>query len=308
MYQFLLMGFVIAACSSGRARGLCRLFVIAMYLHSGLSKLDWEFLHNGGPSFLAYGAKALGITLRWPWSAASLQGIVALMPCWEIGVAVALAFRARRLGVFAACMLHVMLLAILGPRGMNHSLNVLIWNATFLLEIPLLFAAAPIDSVAARPRGRLERVCDGAATTVMIAAAILPLGERAGYWDTWPSFGLYASSNERSYVNVSAAADFPHPVRPASQHQSRDVLTHVDLREWSLRERRVPLYPSARALNGVAEALAARYPDRGPAPSHVLHEGRADRRTGDRARTVLEGLDAIRRHGDTYWLNAHPAR
>ena len=69
--------------------------------------------------------------------------------------------------------------------------------------------------------------------------------------------------------------------------------------------RGVPVYPQARACNGLAEALAARYGD--PRLIRVVQWGRADRWTGRRTQVALLGLEEIRRQGDRYRLNAHPA-
>ena len=56
-------------------------------------------------------------------------------------------------------------------------------------------------------------------------------------------------------------------------------------------------------ING---SLAARYGGR--LLIRVIQWGRADRWTGERTSVECLGLDAVRRQGDRYRLNAHPAR
>jgi len=303
MYQFLLMGFAIAACSPSRAATLCRVFLIAQYVHSGLSKLDHEFRNEMGPWFLFHFCRALRIPLT-AWSGPPYDAIIMAMPCVEICVGVALAVRARRLGVAGAVALHAALLLILGPLGMRHSLNVLLWNVAMIAQVVLLFGFGSI-AASTEPSQRWASV---AASAVVIAATILPLGERSGFWDSWPSFALYSSSNERTTLGLSGTRDgFPFPLNGwGTVGVSKRSWIQLDLRRWSGEERGGPLYPSARALNGVAEAMSQRY--RGQRAAVVLHEGHADRRTGERRRVELDGLDAIRKFGDTFWLNAHPAR
>ena len=308
-YQFLLMGFAIAACPPGQAARLCRWFVIAQYLHSGLSKLDHQFMNDMGRWFLFHGANALGIKLK-SWTGPRADAMIFAMPCWELAVAGLLAFGARRLGLFGAAAMHVALIAILGPWGMDHSANVLIWNAALLVEVVLLFGVGPARVVDPNPCGRAGRVFPVIAMSLIVAAALLPLGERSGYWDTWPSFGLYSSSEDRVIIGLSGEkADFSFPVRGWGWTPHAGIYVHrvdINLQAWSLRDRRVPLYPSGRALNGVAEALGSRYV--GQRALWVRQDGRANRRSGLRQGTELIGLDAVRRHADTYWLNAHPAR
>lgn len=304
MYQFLLMGLALAACPERQAMRLGRLFVIAMYFHSGLSKLDTAFAYRAGPEFLRALEKVLHVDI--PGTPSEQAGLVLAMPCWELAIAAFLTVRLRRLGVVMAVAQHLVLLLILGPWGLNHSLNVLLWNLALIPEVVLLFLGGqPAEPLAESPR-RLASVARGA----LIAAAILPLFERAGWWDTWPSFGLYASGNERVEFQVlrAEAREWPGPVL---RHEvplpigSDSLWVEIGLKDWSLAERRVPLYPSARALSGVAEALAARHG--GPRAVRLVVYGRADRWTERRKRDEFLGLEAIRRHADSYWLNAHPA-
>ena len=70
--------------------------------------------------------------------------------------------------------------------------------------------------------------------------------------------------------------------------------------------RGVPVYPQARACNGLAEALAARYGDRRLIRVVQWGRGRSLDRPSDPVGGVPRG-DAIRRQGDRYRLNAHPA-
>ncbi len=79
----------------------------------------------------------------------------------------------------------------------------------------------------------------------------------------------------------------------------------LDLTGWSREARGVPVYPQGRACNGLAEGIAARYGGR--LLIWVVQLGRADRWTGRRTSVESLGLEAIRRPGDRYQLNAHPA-
>ncbi len=74
----------------------------------------------------------------------------------------------------------------------------------------------------------------------------------------------------------------------------------------SYRARSCRFIPAGRACNGVAEALAARY--RGARLVRVYQWGKAVPWTGERTRVECLGLEGIRRQGDRYRLNAHPAK
>jgi hypothetical protein len=138
----------------------------------------------------------------------------------------------------------------------------------------------------------------------MILAAVLPFAERSGFWDAWPSFALYSAHDERMVLLIGADDLAVYPEGVQRHFVKQGAFAFLSLGDWSLAERRAPIYPQGRALNGVAEAVAARY--RGRRPVSVLHHGRADATTGVRVTRNLFGIDEIRRHGDSYLLNAHP--
>lgn len=304
MYQFLLMGFVLATCPERYSIMLFRWLVIAIYFHSGLSKLEPTFLGGTGRQFLHFLTRPFGID-SWSWSNALRDRVVLLIPCWETGVATCLALGARRIGVVCAVLQHVGLLVILGPWGLGHSANVLLWNVAMSAEVAWLFWITQVDSETPVPVDTSTWIKQALATAVIVAACVLPFGERIGWWDTWPSFGLYSTSDTIDIIargpGVAELQGLPG-VGLDPPPRGFGAAT-ISLAEWSLSTRRVPIYPSERALNGVAEALALRY--RGIATIEVYYVRRPSRVVD--GPKLLIGPDDLRKHGNTFWLNSHPA-
>ena len=141
---------------------------------------------------------------------------------------------------------------------------------------------------------------------VFALAALLPFGERWGTWDTWPSFAVYASHNERVeiYIHQDDAQALPASVRRHLLDAGGGPWLRLDLSGWSRRERGVPIYPQARVGVGVAEGLATRY--RSLHPIRVVVLGRAGRFDGRRASETLVGRESLRRAAGRYRVNAHP--
>jgi hypothetical protein len=212
--------------------------------------------------------------------------------------------RTRRLALWGAIGLHAALIGILGPWGLGHSTIVLVWNGALIVEDVLLFRS--IDPQSADAPARESRLA-GLTSLAFMAAVLFPFGERWGVWDAWPSFALYASHSERTdvLVHVDDLAILPRAVQQNASSDGADSWRRLDLTNWSRAVRGVPVYPQTRARNGLAEALAVRVSGRHPVG--VVHWGRADRWTGTRSRVECWGLDAIRRQGERYHLNAHPA-
>ncbi|RUL87237.1 hypothetical protein [Tautonia sociabilis] len=306
VYQYALMAMALGALRRARALGLCRVLLVALYVHSGLSKLDATFAREVGPAFLTQLAGPLGLDpMSWPGplrSAASLA-----MPAWELLVGVGLAIRATRpFALVGAVLMHATLIMILGPWGLDHSTIVVVWNASLIVEGVILFGRTGLgrEVSAMEPMPRWGWAISG----VFGLAVVLPLAERWGRWDSWPSFALYASHAERVYVSVrsDALGDLPASIR-RHLRPSRlgDPWRQLDLTSWSRAERGTPPYPQARAAVGVAEALASRPGMAGSV--RAIAWGRASRFSGRRTRSEAIGLEAIRRLADGFTLNAHPS-
>jgi hypothetical protein len=299
-YEYLILGLTLSAAPEAWGLRLCRLFLIALYIHSGLSKLDVTFADELGLQFLQAATRPLGLRPEgWPESARRTAAL--LMAGAELAVGVGLAIRrTRRVALGGAVALHLSLLGILGPWGLGHSWIVLAWNLAVLAEDLLLFGPKP---------GGDRNIGRGFPPVgwVVVAAGLLPFAERAGRWDAWPSFGLYASNNERTeiYVHESDLSNLPPSLRAHLIRTDDGPWLRLDATGWSREERGVPTYPSGRVGDAIALAIEGRH--RLIRPIRVVQLGRADPLTGSRSRETLVGTEAIRRHARRYLLNAEPA-
>ena len=304
IYQYGLMALAIGGMPGGRRLGPCRFLLIALYVHSGISKLDATFVREIGAVFLERAASPLGLEPTvWPGPARAAATLA--MPASELLVGIGLLWqRTRALALGGAVLLHATLIGILGPWGLDHSTIVVVWNASLLIEGLVLFAGN---------RDRLGWALGplNLRTAPLLAvfglAIVLPVFERWGYWDTWPSFALYASHAERVHVMLheDGIGRYPEAIRRAvTPSRLGDPWHRLDLTAWSRSERGTPPYPQARTAIGVAEALAE-WPGV-DAPVRVVVWGRAARFSGQRTRTVAVGAPAIRRLADRYGINAHP--
>jgi hypothetical protein len=143
---------------------------------------------------------------------------------------------------------------------------------------------------------------------VFILAAVLPFGERWGWFDPWPAFALYASHVERLDVllHEDDLSRYPLEVQQHATRTSAGGWRRLDLTGWSRSVRGVPVYPGGRAQIGLAEALADWVP--GTVGPRVVLWGRADRWTGRRSRVEALGRDQVKGLAAWFRLNAHPSR
>lgn len=302
-YQYVMTVLFLSALPRGEGLRYARWWFVALYAHSGLSKLDVSFCNELGPLFLRAALGPFGVDPA-RWAGAWRNAAVLAMPIGELAVAAALAFpKSRRLGRWGAVGLHAGLIGILSPFGLRHSTIVLVWNAAVLTEVWIAFG--PDLAHERNPSVSWWRV---PVRLVFWAGVILPLGERWGVFDVWPSHALYASHVERVVVSLheSELSEWPPEIRRhVLEGQGGGPWRVLDLTGWSREVRGTPVYPQNRAGLGLAEALAARYVGRFV---RVVAYGPADRWTGRRRRVEAVTLGAIRALGDTFLLNAHPAR
>ena len=119
VYQYACTGLLLTGLRRGRGTGLryARWWMVSLYLHSGLSKLDRSFVDELGNVFLATGLRVLQrppdfVPERWRVAA------ILAMPLYEVAAAVALLIpTTRRLGLLGVSAIHLALIA--DPRAVR---------------------------------------------------------------------------------------------------------------------------------------------------------------------------------------------
>ena len=321
-YEFCVLLLVMAFLPPPKAVPCLRLFVASIYLHSGLSKLDVTFLTTHGEVFISVLTDAIG----WDLSSAPVgvrRALVAMLPLGEILVAVGLlAPKTRRAAKWISVLMHLMLLWILGPWGLGHQPGVLIWNVYFIVQNLILFHSNPnapsemLTGSSEVASSRRMQILGGYALVAVVV--LLPFLEPFGWYDHWPSWAVYASRPERVrvYVSENRVQDLPVELQkfvteddpPADAVErffaGKSALKRLRIDQWSLEVLKAPIYPEDRFQVGVALALAEKY-DLGD-DLRVEIDGPANRFTGERSKTILNGEEEIREACDRFFFNAYP--
>ena len=264
-YQFLLLGAVLSLCprtetGDRAAVTLARVLAVGILFHSGLSKLDLAFAEGPGRWLLGgflslFGVEAGGL------SQDLLSAAAFAVPAWELGLSVLLAVPGlRRVGLIGAVFMHASVTATLW--ALDQSWGVLLWNGFFLAHEFVLFRPEPQAEgvplwTTVRSAGRRTWPAAG-----LIAAAVtLPFGTRAGYWDVWPGWAVYAGGMPRG---SAAMVIYPEDVPPQVARRMEPFLygyenwTITHTAERSLEELRAPLPQDGRMHLGLAIAAAKR--------------------------------------------------
>jgi hypothetical protein len=314
-YQLVLLEIVLSGLSAGEAVALARLLTASIYFFSAVSKLDRSFLTSGGGQIVDGLLHSFGLGDRIGADERTL--LAGLLATAELFVAFGLCWRrSRKFAWPASIVIHLLLLAALGPWGAQNKPGVLLWNVYFILQNLILFglvgerpameATEPpfADPQTHTARGRsLQRAVRGLAGF----AILFPLTEPFGICDQWPAWAVYATRPERVrvFIRESDRDRLPSALR-ASVHAPRfeDGLCLVRIDRWSLDACGAPIYPQNRFRLGIALAIV----DNAALGENIIVEvdGPADRFTGARTSRQLKGRTAIATELERYWLNGFP--
>ena len=324
-WQFFLLAVLLSLADDITARRGWRWLVVGIYFWSAVSKLDYTFCHEQGPALLGGLKQAMGLRgmpNRWT-EALDIAGSFGIA-LGELGVAVLLAWPcARWLGLWTATIMHLSLLAALGPLGLNHSLGVLLWNVFFIAQDWLLFSetlprpTSPDETASPRvvdrlwnwlawPAERNNRLALGG----LIAMLLWPSLEPFGYCDHWLAWAVYSSRTENAVLIFNKVAGTKPLPESASVTPDNSPRQAMELNRWSLNALGVPGYPQNRFYQGVALAILDQDDI---AASDFLIASLPNRWTGQGHTTVWKYAEAeLRAHLvrmlENHFVNGRPRR
>ncbi len=301
-YQFAVLSLFFGLAPAKLARKLAIGVTLSIYFYSALSKLNPSFVYELGSDFLVTLASFTGQSLTpqelgpWKWLALAF-------PAFELAAFVLLLMpRTRRLGMVAACLMHVGLLLVLGPLGLSHSLGVLLWNLFFIAQAILLFAFEPAADAEEKPVP--STIGTRLAQLVCLTVILFPTLELIGLGDPWPAWGLYASHVGRSHLFLSrhAVATLPEDLQPyVDVEESEDLFVPVHLEQWSFDRTGAPLYPGQRFAVATARAFVAK--TNTAAAARIVLESPAGRFQDERDAEAF-AADKVPMESDRrFWLN-----
>lgn len=304
-YQFLIVAVVLATATPRAAFALLRWLTIGIYLWSAWSKCDMTFTHNLGQQFLNSVFSWAGFE-TWP---KLLRLVLAsLFPTFEVLVAVLLCFpRWWPKAVWASVVLHLVLLLVLGPFGLQHKPGVLLWNIYFIAQNLILFRAASPVVVRDDELPHDEPIA-AAALYVVAGALIWPLVETWNYCDHWPAWSVYAPRVERTsfFVHRSEKDRLPAELQTFLEQATDDENWYlVRLDRWSLELLDTPLYPQNRFQVAGAAGVIHQF---GLIRFRIVWFGTADRWTGKRVSNTLASLNELEAAAKAYVLGCRTVR
>ena len=258
LYGFLLATLALFSWDSddvagrNRALNIARLIMAATYLFSGLQKANRNFIQNDFPWIVS------PITDVIPAATRGLHWLGLVVPLIQVAFALGLLTRRfRRISLIAAVAMHVFILSMFGPLGLNWNNVVWPWTAAMAVIDIMLFTGKQEFSWR-------DVVCSGRHpyhAAVLVVFVGLPLLSFANLWDSYLSAALYSGNltegviytNDRGRESLGSLK--PYLVRTS------DDTNVINIQRWAIKDLNVTPYPETRVYKKIARNVCYRLRD-----------------------------------------------
>jgi predicted DCC family thiol-disulfide oxidoreductase YuxK len=227
-----------------RALNIARLIIAATYLFSGLQKINLHFMQDEFPWIVS------PITDAIPSAAPALRWLGMAAPFVQVAFAVGLLTRRfRRISLIAAVAMHVFILAMFGPLGLNWNNIIWPWTAAMAVLDILLFSGRQEFSW----RDIFWSGRHPYHIGVMVVFIGLPCLSFVNLWDSYLSAALYSGNitDGEIYTNDRGRNSLPERTRKYLVHTSDDTNV-LNIQRWAIEDLNVTPYPEARVYRAIA--------------------------------------------------------
>jgi predicted DCC family thiol-disulfide oxidoreductase YuxK len=230
-----------------RALNMARLIMVGTYLFSGLQKINPSFMQNDFPWIVSPITKAV------PAAAPALHWLGMAAPFIQVAFALGLLTRRlRRISLIAAVAMHVFILGMFGPLGLDWNNIIWPWAAAMAVLDIVLFAGKQDFSWRDIVRGGRHPYHAG----VLVVFIALPLLSFVNLWDSYLSAALYSGNITQAeiYINDRGRNSLPDGIKAYIVHTSDDTNV-INIQRWAIEDLNVTPYPEARVYKKIAKDI-----------------------------------------------------
>lgn len=251
MYAFLLATLVLFSwdgedlAGRNRALNICRLIMAGTYLFSGLQKINQNFVRNDFPWIVS------PITDVIPAVAPALHWLGIAAPFIQVAFALGLLTRRfRRISLVAAVAMHIFILGMFGPLGLDW--NNIIWPWTVAMAVFDILLFAGKQEFSWRDIVWSGRHPYHAGVLVMFIG--LPVLSFFNMWDSYLSAALYSGNltDAEIYTNDRGGNSLPEQFKAYLVHTSADTNV-INIQQWAIEDLNVTAYPEVKVYKKIAK-------------------------------------------------------
>lgn len=235
---------------SGELMTHWRWIISGLYFYSGLYKIDQGFVYGSFQNLFLIKYLGMSQVPGWLLKLGYIPGILEMLA--GLGL---LFTKTRKPSVWFLVSMHVLILLVLGPLGLDQNHVVWPWNI-FMMYLLCAILYNPIHT-------GLKPTMDVSGTVILMAWWMMPVFHMFGYWDAYVSGALYGGRAGQLYVCTEERSCMPVSANRASQRVKNLPCTKaVSVYRWAMSEMNIVPYPSNRTYIMLARKLESRCPGR----------------------------------------------
>ena len=249
-YQFIFMLLVYVFVEDEKEmRFSWQLILAGLFFFSGISKLNSAFIHDVWQHLLLH--KWLGIGRVNIWITRAGYSLPLIEMFSGIGLLIK---KTSKPAVWILCCMHLLILLMMGPLGLNINAVIWPWNLLMPLLLLSLFYNTAFELSSFRSWNFFSWL-------VLLCWWILPWLQLKGYWDKYLSSVLYSGGVEQLFIctdnpvakkQMTAYFDSTFRIIPCS--------TSLSLYNWGVKEMKTAPYPEPRVFKAIIKVWREKYP------------------------------------------------
>jgi hypothetical protein len=252
-YSFLLLTLALFSWNSADVAGqkrtlnIARFIIASTYVFSGLQKFNLNFIENDFPWLVQ------PITTVVPFASNALHLLGMGVPFVQVAFGIGLLTRRfRRISLILAVSMHVFILAMFGPAGLDWNNIVWPWTAAMAVIDIVLFTGKAGFSVREIiwTRGHYYHAA------VFVLFAMLPLLSFFNLWDSYLSSALYSGNLTEAVIYTTDAGKRSLPATISRQLAQTSHDTNVlNIQRWAVEDLNITPYPETRVFKSIARSV-----------------------------------------------------
>lgn len=252
-YLFTMFIFLVNYKEQWRIQPVLIFLLATIYIYSGLHKMSGAFIG------MIWKPMILTKFFRLPQTVIHLPVVHYsgyILPVIEFAAGIFLLIpKTRRIAAKLLIAMHLYLLLLLGPLGIN--INVIIWPWNTLMIVYLYLMV-----IRNEPPPSLKPVFYKFNYVVVIFWAIMPAFCFVGLWDNYLSSNLYSGNVPSLIISVKDKAGLEDLAPYFAKHDAQNLLDSdevIYLQNWAFGELNVPAYPELRTHKIIVRKFMKKY-------------------------------------------------
>lgn len=229
---------------------LMHLFLVSIYIFSGLHKLNRSFLSLAWMNMILidFFGLSMDVILKY-----KLFFVGLLIPVVELVLAVLLLLsKSKRKISYVLMGIHVIILIVIGPFGLEHNSVVWFWNLA-MIGMLLVIYIKPIDPVT-------NSFCTSNFYWFVLWF-IMPVFSFFGHWYQYFSFNLYSGKGEQLYICFSKKKEELKPYFESAMNNICPGKRCINLQDWALAEIKSAPLPETEIYRKIGVYMKQKYPN-----------------------------------------------